>query len=698
MALPAPVIGILSDALYIYRKRAAGSSTLQRSMGHPGRYGAVLRLGYLEVLESARARYGAVPAWLQHVVIYELSWYFSEDEKISSTIRMAPELVSPCHDLIGRIVGHLQPEVIRAHTVRRMKSAWADILAHAWSGGDWHSSVVARTKVDPAMGLQRVSYRYTGTRPPEEFLLDGAPVRPAFGKVMAHSYLGRTLLHERIAWLPDRGTPEVRLDGRPVAIVDGWPRPDRPGRPSGLPRARRVGRKRGRGRGPAVRLARAARRWVRRWRASLAAAAPRLRSWLATAPLRLLAGAWPHRSMFRDAWVVMDRIHDADDNGERLFEHLLAERPDINAWFVLEKGTPDWRRMRAAGVPRLVAHGSLRWTMLLLNCSWLLSSHADVAITAPSQILRIAGRPTWKFAFLQHGVIKDDLSTWLNGRGIDLFVASTPPELQSIVADGTCYEFTAKEARLTGLPRFDRLLAKGNAVSPDDRDLLIVAPTWRRWLTDPLDPVSLQRAVGSAFWDSDYLASWLALLQSQEIARAAARRGWRVGFMPHPNFQSMLPRMELPAHVEPLAFAGTDVQALYARCALLVTDYSSVAFNVAYVDSPVVYFQFDRDEVLGGGHVGRRGYFDYLRDGFGPVATGLDEAVAAIVASIESGPRATPEYQARIDRTFVNRDGRACARVVAAVEELSRPYLPPDERGVPPDERGVPPAAGQGVG
>jgi hypothetical protein len=45
----------------------------------------------------------------------------------------------------------------------------------------------------------------------------------------------------------------------------------------------------------------------------------------------------------------MDRIHDADDSGERLFEHLGAARPDINAWFVLERGTPDWRRLARRG-------------------------------------------------------------------------------------------------------------------------------------------------------------------------------------------------------------------------------------------------------------------------------------------------------------------------------------------------------------
>jgi CDP-glycerol glycerophosphotransferase (TagB/SpsB family) len=136
----------------------------------------------------------------------------------------------------------------------------------------------------------------------------------------------------------------------------------------------------------------------------------------------------------------------------------------------------------------------------------------------------------------------------------------------------------------------------------------------------------------------------------------------------------MLGALDLPPHVRPLTFAGEDVQGLYARTALLVTDYSSVAFNAAYVDAPVVYFQFDREVVLAGQHIGRAGYFDYERDGFGPVVTTAERAIDAIVAQLEHGPRPTASFQARIHRTFPRRDGHACERVVAAVEELSRPY------------------------
>ncbi len=639
LALPRPRLGLVPGSVYLYRKRAAGDSAMQGSMSHPGRYSDVLEHGYLDLLARGRGPGGAAPAWIQQLIVYELSWYLSGDERISTTVSVPPELAPRFHELLDRLLQELDPAVVARHRSRTLEPVWLDLLAHAGRGLDWHSPEVVRSRHDRAMGLRRYQYRYVGRPPRETFRAGAEALRPAFQKTMAHRYFERDFLWERILWLPDVANLEVALDDRRMPLASEAP--------GSVPGAR--------GRGAAAlgrRLARRARR------------APRALLSMAT---RLAARSRPYRDRFRDAWALMDRIHDADDNGERLFDHLRSARPDINAWFVLERGSPDWERLVARGERRLVAYGSWTWRMLMLNSAWALTSHLGTAV---------ARRPDghWRLGFLQHGVSKDDLSRWLNRTDLDLFVVSTDAELASVAGDGTAYRFTAREARLTGLPRFDRLLAKGRAVPPDGRDLVIVAPTWRQWLSLPLASGSQRRAIDPAFWESEYIRSWTALLQSPAIAGAVARRGWRMGFMPHPNLQSLLGRMELPAHVEPLAFAGVDVQELYARCALLVTDYSSVAFNTAYIDRPVVYFQFDRDAMLGGLHVGRKGYFDYVRDGFGPVVEDLQAAEAAIVAAIEHGPRPTPAYQQRIDATFPVRDGQACARVVTAVEELSRPW------------------------
>jgi len=92
-----------------------------------------------------------------------------------------------------------------------------------------------------------------------------------------------------------------------------------------------------------------------------------------------------------------------------------------------------------------------------------------------------------------------------------------------------------------------------------------------------------------------------------------------------------------------------------------VTDYSSVAFECAYLDRPIVYFQFDRDEFFAGNHTYTRGYFDYREHGFGPVAETEDQVLDAIQQALEG--REDPIYAQRRESFFAFRDGRCCERV-----------------------------------
>ena len=163
--LPEPVIGLLHDAVYVYRKRAAGTSTLQGSMGHPGRYSNVLEHGYLDLLERGRRPDGSVPGWIQQLIVYELSWYLSEDEKITSSVDLPQDLAPRFHELLDRILGQLEPGSVAGHRARHLAPRWRDLLAHAGRGLGWRSPFVVRSRLDRAMGLRRIQYRFVGAPP-----------------------------------------------------------------------------------------------------------------------------------------------------------------------------------------------------------------------------------------------------------------------------------------------------------------------------------------------------------------------------------------------------------------------------------------------------------------------------------------------------------------------------------------------------
>jgi len=60
-----------------------------------------------------------------------------------------------------------------------------------------------------------------------------------------------------------------------------------------------------------------------------------------------------------------------------------------------------------------------------------------------------------------------------------------------------------------------------------------------------------------------------------------------------------------------------DYQELIKESSLLITDYSSIFFDFAYLKKPVIYTHFDYNEYREN-HV-PEGYFNYKNDGFGPI-------------------------------------------------------------------------------
>lgn len=101
----------------------------------------------------------------------------------------------------------------------------------------------------------------------------------------------------------------------------------------------------------------------------------------------------------------------------------------------------------------------------------------------------------------------------------------------------------------------------------------------------------------------------------------------------------------------------------------MVTDYSSVAFDFAYLKKPIVYTQFDV-EVFYNQHINKQGYFSYERDAFGPVCYDYESAVDAIIKQLDRGCQMEEVYKQRVDSFFAYTDQNNCERVYQAIKEL----------------------------
>ena len=363
----------------------------------------------------------------------------------------------------------------------------------------------------------------------------------------------------------------------------------------------------------------------------------------------------------REYWLLSDRANKADDNGEAFFEYLRKnKRGQVKAAFLIRKDCKDYKRIKKIG--KVVPFCSVRHKLHYLICDKVVSSAAEEYFMFPiikSKAFRDITAEK-KFVFLQHGIIKGDLSDWLNkySKNIFRFITSTDYERQSIL-EGK-YFYSEKEIILTGLCRYDRLY---NA----PKKQIVIMPTWRKYLVGRL--VNGVWSKSENFKNSEYFRFYNALINDERLLSAAERYGYTVAFLPHPNtYNAYIEAFEKDPRVK---FLPTDsrYRDVFAESDLMITDYSSVMFDFAYLKKPIVYCQFDRDRFYSGGHVGKHGYFDERTDGFGEVCSDLDSAVETVVGYMQEGCALKKEYAERIDRTFAYRDRKNCDRVFDAIFE-----------------------------
>ena len=364
-------------------------------------------------------------------------------------------------------------------------------------------------------------------------------------------------------------------------------------------------------------------------------------------------------------WIISDRVDYADDNGEAFFQYVSSiPHKNVKAYFTISSKSPDYKRLKKIGT--VIPFLGIRHKILYLLADCIISSQADEHIFRPFQ--QYSGpyrdlQQSQKFVFLQHGVTKDDLSGWLNrfSKNIKLFVTTTAPEYESILKGK--YDYSSDVVKLTGFPRYDRLYRQ-------EKRQIAIMPTWRAYLVTGIDPGTGKRELKPGYCESRYFAMYHELLNCQRLFDCAQELGYTIAFMHHPNMICAKDSMNSDHRLQ-LLEQNIAYRTVFAESDLLVTDYSSVAFDFAYLRKPVVYYQTDKEEFFSGAHTYEKGYYDYERDGFGEIECSVEALVDRIIEYMKNGCELKEVYRERIDATFPFSDQNNCKRVYEEILKLS---------------------------
>ena len=366
----------------------------------------------------------------------------------------------------------------------------------------------------------------------------------------------------------------------------------------------------------------------------------------------------------KEIWIVTDRHVCGGDNGEAFYRYLLKEKSkQIDAYFALDGSSPDFERLQNEGF-KMIDMTSEEYKKLFVLADCILSSYFDHSEYRPISNEFVRSIVTMKhFVFLQHGITKDDVSFYYtrNTMNFSLFITAAERERASIVETPN-YLLSSEKVALTGFPRYDLL-------ENHPKKLLLVMPTWRNKMVQ-FGMNGQEPVVHPSFPDSYYYHFYHELLSSPRLHEACKKHGYALCYFPHNN---MLATDSYFKDIEGIEIReGEDrvYSKAFAEASVMVTDFSSTAFDFAYLRKPVIYVQGDAEEFFSS-HTYRKGYFDYEKDGFGPVLAKVEEAVSYLERLMEQDCKPEEKYLERINSFFAFDDKENCRRVFDAVAALN---------------------------
>lgn len=360
----------------------------------------------------------------------------------------------------------------------------------------------------------------------------------------------------------------------------------------------------------------------------------------------------------KDLWVICDYELEARDNPYWLFKYIREEHPEQEIVYAINYKSPDYQRVAELG--KTVPYGSLKhWVYYLAASKNISSQKGGKPNAAVCYILEVYG--IWKNTriFLQHGIIKDDLSyLYYKNTKMRMFVCSVPREYE-FVRD--TYGYPKGYVQMLGLCRYDNLFP-----SESKEKILLVMPTWRKWIAHT---VSDSVESFDDFNETDFAKSWKRFLADPALQQLLHRENMKLVFYLHRNMQKYADYfMALSEQATIAVWPEYDCQQLLKEAKCLVTDYSSVAMDFAYMRKPVLYYQFDYERFRKG-HMGL-GYYDYQEDGFGPICEDSETLLSSLNEIVQRDYHMDEMYVQRCDEFFFFNDRDYCKRNYEAIKKL----------------------------
>lgn len=362
--------------------------------------------------------------------------------------------------------------------------------------------------------------------------------------------------------------------------------------------------------------------------------------------------------MSQKIWLIHEKFSEtAQDNSFYFFNYCYKFHKNKKVYYVIKKESKDYNRLKDME-DRVVHFMSIRHLFLLLVSKRIISSEAKghgYAWRVSKGNIRPAVNQK-PYIFLQHGVLglkMIDNTFKANGMNhANLFVASSDFE-KTIIKEYLGY--ADNEVIVTGLSRWDNLYEHQNQNKENLKKNIFFMPTWRNWLEEVPD---------SDFLNSDYYIEYSHLIQSEKLNEWLKNKNITLNFYLHPKFVQFSKLFHSKSeNIRIISFGERPVNQLLLESDLLITDYSSIAWEAYYQNKPTLFYQFDIEEY----EAFQGSYLDLKKDLFGPAYYKEEELIKGLQQMEKQNFKIDEKYMDLKKHYFKYIDNQNSSRIYQAI-------------------------------
>ena len=341
-----------------------------------------------------------------------------------------------------------------------------------------------------------------------------------------------------------------------------------------------------------------------------------------------------------------------EESASVLYEKLIDAGYD-NVYFIVDTSIPAVQNLAEKYRRNLIEKDSDKHLEYFFACKKFVSSetidHGLQLRIASKAVQDIYTGRGLSYVFLQHGVMyMVSLSSKLRsgfrkktGYKLHRTVVSSELEAQHFI---DMAEMSREDLYITGLAKFDKCYRNDNA------DKIVIMPTWRRWETNQAK--------------EDVKATGYYKMIETMYNGVPDDKKDKVVILPHPL---MIERFESESGGLADSILITDsYDRVLRECEMLITDYSSIAYDAFYRGANVAFYWKDKDECME--YYGEEAKLMLNEDNvFGPVCMNEEDVKDAV-----NRLYGKPQSQADINRyrqIVEFHDGRNSERIIEKLIE-----------------------------